>query len=336
MKSGLREFRWVWAVTMAVLLGSIKFTSAAASVPPPLPGASKLSPPLPPLPPLPSLPKSPIIFFRQLLESSAGKRAELLANKAPEHRRILERNLEIYDKMPAADRELRLHALELRHYFNAVSRGPSSNRVARLKGVPVLYRRAVADRLAYWDQLPADLQQQVQGYEQLTRTLSPGTVRGLSSASAIQSSAVQSNAVVWYSLPVPRRQQVQDTFNRVFSMTDAERGEAVREMTGKLSPAEREQMEKTLETFRKLPKAQRDRAVRGFQKFAGMSLEEQRQFFRSVQVWEKMSAEDREKWRALVAKLPPMPPTPPGFNAPPFPPMPRPLPPPTALATNAN
>jgi hypothetical protein len=274
----------------------------------------------PVLPPLPPAPKSPIDYFRQLLGASAAERERLLTNRTPAHRRVLESSLRIYDKLPADEREVRLRTMELRFYFNAVLTGFSSNRAERLQAVPEPYRRGVETRLSYWDGLTADVQQQVQAYERLTRLLAS---RG----------GVGSDANL-PPFPEPRGGQIQKAFRQIFELTPAERAAIEREVAGKLSAAEREQIEQTLDKFRLLSREQREQAVRGFQKFAELSVEERRQFLRNAQTWEKMAPTDRQKWREIVAKLPPMPPMPPGYGLPPLPPLPRPLPPVILVDTN--
>ena len=280
-------------------------------------------------PPLPPAPKSPIAFFRELLGGSGADRDKLLEGKSPEHRQVIARSLQVYDALAGDEREVRLRTMELRYYFNSAIRGPATNRSERVKSLPDLYRQAVTDRLVYWDKLAADVQQQLLDHERLLRVTGARTniaVTGLSS-----------NLMSWQSLPGPRRRQVEESFARIFEMTEAERAAAMEAAARQFTPAEREQMEQAMAKFRALPRDQRDRAISGFQRFSMLSPEERRQFLRNAEVWERMTPAERQKWRDLVSKLPPMPPMPPGFNAtpmPPIPPFPLPVAPATALATN--
>lgn len=282
-----------------------------------------------PAPPLPVPSKSPIDYFRQLIGASTAERSTLLGGKTAEHRRVLEASLQTYDNLPADEREVRLRTMELRYYFNAVLRGPATNRAVRLQALPELYREAVASRLKYWDGLPYDLQQQLQEHERVIRVLGPGVAK-----TNLATLPVRANLEQWKALPEPRRQQIEEGFTRIFEMTKAERIEAFQEVAGKLSAAEREQMEKAMNAFRTRSPSQRAQVLSGFQKFAGLSAEERRQFMRNAEVWANMKPSDRQKWRETVAKLPPMPPMPPGFNLPPTPPIPRPVVPATMVVTN--
>lgn len=282
----------------------------------------------PAVPPLPPPPKSPIQFFRELLGASAAGRDKLLEDKSSEHRLVIQKSLRVYDVLAADEREVRLRTMELRYHFNFVLRGPATNRAERVKTLPDLYRQPVTDRLAYWDKLSPDVQKQLLEYELVLRISGTRTNVPITGLSA--------NMYQWQSLPESRRRQIEVSFARIFEMTEAERAAAIDAAARQFTPAEREQMEGAMKVFRALPRDQRDRALGGFQRFTQLSAEEKRQFFRSAELWEKMSPAERQKWRELVAKLPPMPPVPPGFGDPPLPPMP-PLPSPTrapAVATN--
>ena len=148
--------------------------------------------------------------------------------------------------------------------------------------------------------------------------------------------AVRANLDQWKALPKARRKQIEEGFSRVFEMTEIERAAAFEAIAGKLSAAEREQMEKAMTAFRTRSPSQRAQVLSGFQKFAGLSAEERQQFMRNAEVWANMKPSDRQKWRETVAKLPPMPPMPPGFNLPPTPPIPRTQIPVKIAETNGN
>ena len=307
---------------LAAVSPVVAATKEVKSSPAANPGAA------PAVPPLPAPPKSPIHFFRELLGASAADREKLLADKSPEHRQVIQKSLRVYDVLAADEREVRLRTMELRYHFNFVLRGPATNRAERVKTLPDLYRQPVTDRLAYWDKLPPDAQKQLLEYELVLR------ISGTRTNVAI--TGLSSNMYQWQSLPESRRRQVEVSFARIFEMTEAERAAAMDAAARQFTPAEREQMEVAMARFRALPKDQRDRALAGFQRFTQLTVEEKRQFFRSAELWEKMSPSERQKWRELVAKLPPMPPVPPGFGEPlmpPMPPLPSPIKP-TVVATN--
>jgi hypothetical protein len=79
-------------------------------------------------------------------------------------------------------------------------------------------------------------------------------------------------------------------------------------------------MEKTFKDYRSLPKPLRDQCLDSIQKFANMSAYERAQFLHNAEHWKTMSATERQTWRNLVNKFPPMPPSPPGMRVVPEPP----------------
>ena len=116
-----------------------------------------------------------------------------------------------------------------------------------------------------------------------------------------------------------KRRELLDRFNQFFDLTPKEKQMAL----DSLSEAERRQMEKTLRAFSRLPKEQRSQCIQSFKKFAGMSVEEREQFLKNAERWRLMSPDERQAWRDVVARLPELPPTPPGLESPP--PAPAPL-----------
>ena len=95
-------------------------------------------------------------------------------------------------------------------------------------------------------------------------------------------------------------------------------------------------MEQTLQAFEKLSPAQRLTCIRSFQRFTEITPAERAQFLKNAELWKKMSPDDRQTWRMLVTRLPPLPP---GFGQPPFPSRQKsgpPLPQQTLNLTNAT
>ena len=79
-------------------------------------------------------------------------------------------------------------------------------------------------------------------------------------------------------------------------------------------------MLKTLQAFLRLPKSRRDECLQSFGKFASMTAEERQEFFKNAERWKELSPAERQAWRNLVNRfppMPPMPPMPPGAGPPP-------------------
>jgi hypothetical protein len=293
-------------------------------------GANPKAPVPPTLPPAPS----PIQYFLRLLEAPAAEREQMLADKSPEHRRVLTNSVRIYLALSPEDRKRRLQAMELRHYLTPLMRLPATNRAIGLQIVPESYRAQVQERLDYYDRLAPEMRQQLLDRSVLVPVLPTPAypVRGFTSN---QLAAVDAAARQWQSYSRAKRDEILDNFTKLYTVSAEEKDRKLRPLP--LSDAERGQIEKTLEKFAKMKPVERQHVLNSFNKLADLSLEERRQFLRNAEAWQKMSAEDRQRWRYLVNSLPPLPPLPPGFGLPPMPPMPR-IPTnalkPSVLATN--
>lgn len=315
-------------VFLAVLAALASVTSRLPAQPAPGPANP---------PPLPAPAPSPVDYFRQLLAATPAERERLLAGKSASQLRVLTNSLRIYLALPEAEREVRLRTLELRSHLAPLLRMAPADRAARLQVVPVEFRPVIEQRLTYWDQLPGPLQQQVLDQEKTTRlsptrllihtpplppapvptpTLPPGT-----------SSAATAVLIPWQAVSPARQQEVIRAFTNLFDLPPELKSKALDPLP--LSPTERALIEKALATFRQLQPAQRQACVSAFKQFAEMPPTERVQFLRNAEAWSRMSADDRQRWRDLVHRMPPLPPLPPGFGGsqpvmPPRPPVPRP------------
>jgi len=317
--------RKVWGVAgslgAALLFSGLLFAQAATSGPA-SPGPDAVS--VPPMPPPPAL-KSPVDLFRELLAMNLADRKQSLTNRTPEDRQRILAKVREYESLKPDQRELRLRATELRWYLLPLMTSPATNRPAQLALIPPEPRTLVEDRLQLWDKLPAQLQKELLENEATLQYITP-----LESASEEQKKEIlktisparreklEAGIARWRQLGEPQRRETLDRFNAFFDLTPKEKGKAL----NTLSEAEQRQMEKTLRAFEKLPKAQRSLCIQSFEKFAGMSLEERQQFLKNAERWRLMLPEERQAWRNLVAKLPDLPPSPPGLGSSPPPPGP--------------
>jgi len=286
--------------------------------------------------------KASFDFFRQLLAASPAEREKLLAGKNQKDRESLLDGLRKYDDLRPEVRELRVNAMELRFHIAWLMPLPPSNRIGHLQEVPPSQRSLVEERLRIWDQLPIEERKELLEKERLARVTSilipppaPGQ-RGkpMSTIASNQLDQLQARLKRFQSLPEPKQQQIQNNFERIFGLPDVQKArEEIHSL--QLPEAERAQMEKTLETFRALPKMQRDLCIQNFKKLAQLPPEELRQFIRNAEEWQKMTPQEREEWRGIVSKLPPLPPSPPGLGEPPKPTMAIPAPKPNFASTNS-
>jgi hypothetical protein len=276
-------------------------------------------------PPIPTQAGSPIDFFRQLISAKPGEREKLLMRKAPdspELRKALERHALKYQDLPAQERELRLRNMELRYHLTSLLHTAPSNRTERLKLVPERDRPLVEYRLKQWDGYSAEQQAEVLRDERLTREIigagiprippNPASLTGQASNQAVR---IEKAIIPWQLIPGARRDQIQKRF---FELTDEEKAKENLQPLP-LNEEERQLMEQTLARFKQLTLSQRSACVKNFGILASLSPAERREFLINAGEWQKMKPEDREAWRKLVSKVPPLPPLPQRYRLPPLP-----------------
>ena len=259
-------------------------------------------------------------YFRQLLALSPAGRVQELAEK-PEHmRKFLMDRLKEYDELTPEERELRLRVTDLRWYLRPLMDVAATNRVERLAKIPERDRKLVEERLQLWDNLPADLQKEVLEHEMIVgyvihvETGPAAAKKGLPESMPLAwRNKFEQDLAKWHALPQPQRQRMVDNFHQFFELSEKEKAKTL----STLSETERHQMEKTLQEFEKLPSVQRQVCIDSFRKFANMTPDQQIQFLKNAERWQAMTPSERETWRTLVTKLPPLPP---GFGVPILPP----------------
>lgn len=281
---------------------------------------------------LPPLPKSRIAYFRELLAMSPPQRDQALAGTPESNRKIIEAKLREYAALPPEERETRLRTTELHWYLRPLMVIAPTNRAALVAAIPDEFQKLIAERLQRWEALPRQTQKELLENDWATRYLSTPPSQRNSTPNDISPplpEKLEKQLASWQLLPPDRRQRMFDRFGQYFDLSSKEKERTL----GALSDTERSEMEKTLQAFEKLPSAQRWICVNSFQKFADMTPGERAQFLKNAELWRKMSPGERQTWRLLVTKLPPLPPgfgeppTPPGFQkqksgptTPPFPP----------------
>jgi hypothetical protein len=254
----------------------------------------EIAPPIPPL-------VSPIKRFREWLAMPEAERHKAIAEYPEEKRKILEAKVQQYAKLPEAERDRRLRAVELRWYLRPLMGLPAEKRKMTLEAIPTEYKQLVEQRLQQWDQLNPALKKQLLESELTIQYVTRVQQRVLTPPTPASSEAIQ------------QAQQAARQFNLFFQLPPAEKEKTL----NALSESERREMEKTLRAFEQLPLAQRHLCMQSFEKFATMAADEKRDFLKSAARWQSMSPQDRALWRQLVANLPPLPPA--GPDLPPIP-----------------
>jgi hypothetical protein len=110
-----------------------------------------------------------------------------------------------------------------------------------------------------------------------------------------------------------QQKQIFDNFRSVFDLNEGERQKVISQSPiDRSSATEQEKIARLMKRFDGLPPAQRQRWMNSLQKFTSMSMEERAQFVQNAERWQKMSEVERQAWRNLTRKIPPLPPLPPG------------------------
>lgn len=264
---------------------------------------------------LPPVPPSPIEQFRQWLRLSPGDRQTALAEWPAAKRAVILAKLQAYEALPADERERRLRMLELRWYMRPLMDLPPAERNEQVALVPPRLQQLVRERLEQWDRVDPSTRKQMLEREES---------RELVTNYFIQLQRGRSQEEVLSKLDETKREQLQQVLQRWSERNSAEQQrlgaqlagffelskEKQSETLGDLPEPERQEMQKTLDAFGKLSPSQRRACVDSFQKFAMMSPTERGQFLRNAARWQAMTQQERDAWKNLVTKLPPLPPEP--------------------------
>jgi len=247
-----------------------------------------------------------------------------LAARSPRSRQAIEDKIREYKTLAPEERERRLTATELQWYVTYLTPLTQPQRDTALRQVPVLLQPMVMERLAAWDKMSPELQNEARSHPLVMEYVSAPADKKevvLKSLSSDQNSALRERLAQWQFLPAIERRRLDERLGEFFSMPAEKQQRAL----NSFSDVERKSMEKTLESFRALSAEQREVCIKSFaqfaQKFAAMDRSEQIAFLKNAQHWQDMSQKERDMWRQIVAIVPPMPPVP--TPRPPTPPTPR-------------
>jgi hypothetical protein len=297
----------------AVVALVTNIAAADDSARPPAPARTEAVPP-----PLPPISSSPIESFRQLLAMKPAERAQALTNRSAEVRNKILAKIQDYVALKPDERELRLRTTEVEWYFLQLR--PVMPSVRQLQSIPDADRQMVESRLAIWDRLSAEQQQQVIKYMPLLNWHSPPPpIPGAPQTSAEAQSWENFNRKLddWQKLPSDQRRDIYIRFKEFFALNGDERDKTLH----LLSEPERAQIEKALAKFDQVPPLRRQRILATWARLEAMSNQEREEFVRNADHWQAMTPAERQTLRALFTQLPPpMPPMPPNF--PPMPPKP--------------
>ena len=279
----------------------------AQTVTSPMPPASGAAP----IPPFPPPPKSRLEYFRELLAQTPAEREKALADKPAPQRKHLAAKITEYEALTPGEREVRLRVLELREYLLPLMTSAATNRLELLSRIPLDYRALVESRLQQWDILPPPLRQQIlendlmrNYFARWDSSSAEEQQRFLRSLPAAQREKLELEMARSRDLPSEQRATLSTRFNQFFELTETEKQKTLH----MLPIEERRQTQQALQRVEKLPEDQRRRYLESLRKYSDLDPGQRRQFLINVERWKSMSPAERQNWRALVAKLPPVPP----------------------------
>jgi hypothetical protein len=282
---------------------------AAGQVPP------TLGPAGPPPPPLPT-PQSLVTTFRELLEMSPEGRARALASKSEQHRKIINQRLDEFDKLPPEQRQVRLRLMQLSAELKPLLTSSPTNRGALLSLIPDEDKQLINERLRYWDQLSPELQKWVfenqimLGYFLSGQASTPADLsQNIETLPPSVRPAVTNSLAAFRRLSPDQQQKVFHDFIEVFGLDEKERDKIIAQSLIQGQENERKQIERLVVSFQKLPRAQQEQCMESLRKFTSMNISQRAQFLQKAERWDKMPEADKQAWRTLVGKVPPLPPS---------------------------
>ena len=262
--------------------------------------------------------KSPVELFRKLLAMTPEQRNAALADRPEENRQGILRKIKEYEKMSAEDRELKLRVTELRWYLPPLMRLPKPDRAATLAAISEPVRKLIEERLVQWDLLPPPLQMDVLEHQStlgyfVGQNYGPAT--NMIQVGPPLPPGAQEELARLRKLSQPQHDQVVASFQKYYDLSAAEK-QAVLDT---LSAAQRAQMDKAVKLLGDLPRDQRGMFLSALGRLSSMSDADQQEFMHNAERWSAMTPEERQVWRQLANRVPPLPPLPPGLHRPPLP-----------------
>ncbi|PAW81149.1 MAG: hypothetical protein B9S33_17125 [Pedosphaera sp. Tous-C6FEB] len=259
--------------------------------------------------------RNPVVIFRDLLAMRTDAREKELAAKPERLRTVLTSRLREYDSLSPLAREARLRSTELRYHLHPLLTMPLPERAAKVAAVPESFRALVAERLAAWDKLPAEIQREVLANERLVQAITrPAVPNAFPPLPPGLEPKVPDDLVHWQSLGPLQREQLLDSFTHYFRLDE----QAKTRVVASLPAPKRAETARTLDQLDQLSPEERAACLTALRRLGQMSPAEQARFYANAEQWQKMSEQERNAWRKVVTEFPPLPP---GAGLPPLPPL---------------
>jgi hypothetical protein len=253
--------------------------------------------------PAPPGTQSPAAHFAELLAMSPAERERSLSDRTEKQRATIEKGLREYELLPAAERDARLHEMDLAWHVESLMKLPPAKRALRLANVPAALRPMVEERLRIFDLLPPDKQKESLAYPTTANFLLAAKPPGPPLPGASTSPP-----------PLPGEpSRLSANLREFLALSPREQQKALES----LPPPERVSMARTLKTFADMQLEQRRICLDSLERFCRLNKEQRDEFFKNAARWKAMSPRERDTWRELIEIVPPAGPSPLRTPAPP-------------------
>ncbi len=297
---------------LSILLLLILVVQGAAQPTPP-PGVP-LPPPLPPLPPglsLSQTERSPIEFFRGLLDLSDHGLADALSDRNDFQKRVILKKVVEYRSLTIEERELRLQTTELRWYLKKLVVVSESVRTQMLISLSNEQRELLGVRLAAWDALSSETKREILAHERAmtwVRKMELATdeerVKLLSMQAPEERVAMAKVINDWRGLSQERRDQMAQLFVEFFELSENERARIL----VMLSDPDRRAVMPVIAKLQNVSAQERRLYVGRFNQLSTMSGDARAIFFKKARHWDELTKGQQQTWKDLVIQMPPLPP----------------------------
>lgn len=265
--------------------------------------------------------QSPVTKLRELLRAAPAEREGMLSNRTARQKELIEDGLRRLGDLAADERELRLRVMEMRYYLLPLMKMAPAKREPVLEEIPRGSRSLVVDRLKVWDLLPEALRDEVlefgggaDYYARLERSTPTQRMGMLEQVPVAQRARVEAKLARWATLGPDERAKLQDRFKQFFDLSETEKNKTLE----LVAAAEVDWVRRSIQSFEALPPQHREDCLSALEKYSKLTADQRARFLRNAERWRAMPESQREAWREVMTRVPPMPPV---DRLPPLPPV---------------
>lgn len=275
-------------------LGAVLGDGLHPQLSPPVPGSPFNASPVPPLPG-----SSPVRQFGALLKLAPADRDSFLSSFSPRKEAVLREKVAQYTALPESELQNRLFATETRWYLKQLAPLEGLERQAMLDRVPPELRASIHARLTQWDQLSPGWRQEILQHE---RTMTWLQLQKLSEPAEPRPATPQ--LFNWSALELGQKKEFALQFLSFIEMSRDERGRVLEAMP----TDQRMAVIPIVEKFDRMSPEDRSRCLDSLGRLAELPEAVRNRVLTNARQWQELTSEERQTWRNIVTKFPPLPP----------------------------